>query len=311
MKPFASLAVGQLISIQLALLSTVTKLMANAHPQQSLPGLQNVMGFLLLFALSFAKLCLHDRVGLFSASKWSILALLFITTLDTTAGFLNNLSFYFNVSLASLTLLSSFTIPCAMLLSFLLLHVRYAGSHMCGITLAMFGFACVLHADDSLITSAEHISPDLMVLIAAMLYAGSNVLSELFLHEHLQISLYLTWISVLGLFVSILQMVMNRELVWELPWTVWTYLAIHTVLFSTVYWSIGYFFAQFDAVGLNLNLLTTGLFGMGFGFQLFHEPLSLIKIVGYLFVVSGIVWYSKHPPITITSLTNKKEYEPV
>ncbi|KAH9252235.1 hypothetical protein BASA81_009837 [Batrachochytrium salamandrivorans] len=300
----SSVLLGQAISLELAVLSLLTKLIADwcAYP---LPGLQNLLGNLALFAVSRYRLK-HGQM--FALDKRSMLSLLFISTLDTTGAFLTNWSFHFNISLVSMTLLGSFTIPCVMVLSFLGLGVRYGVSHLLGIALAICGMLCVLQADGSLMPT-QAFTPDSLVLLAAVLYSVSNLLSQVFLAGEMDVALYLSWLSLFGLLVSMWQVWWNGEigsLAMGIPWPVWLVLVVHTAAFVLCFWTIALYFTRHDAVGLNLNLLTSGLFGMGFASSMFHERIVWMKLLGYLLLVLGIGWYSKYPV-----LTKKTDYESI
>lgn len=299
----SSVLLGQAISLELAVLSLLTKLIADWYACP-LPGLQNLLGNLALFAVSRYQV---KRGQMFALDARSLLSLLFISTLDTTGAFLTNWSFHFNISLVSMTLLGSFTIPCVMLLSCLGLGVRYGASHLLGIALAVCGLLCVLQADGSLLP-AHAFTPDSLVLLAAVLYSVSNLLSQVFLAGELDVALYLSWLSVFGLWVSAWQVWWNGELggLKGIPWPVWLVLAAHTAAFVLCFWTIALYFTRHDAVGLNLNLLSSGLFGMGFASSMFHERVAWIKLLGYLLLVLGIGWYSKYP-----ALTKRTGYESV
>ncbi|RNF18624.1 solute carrier family 35, member F1/2 [Trypanosoma conorhini] len=92
---------------------------------------------------------------------------------------------YQYTDMISVQLLSCFNIPCVLVLSFFVLKMRFALSHILGCVVATGGLALliVLDADG---VSRDTVGPnvakgDLLCLLAAALYATSNVLTEWFI----------------------------------------------------------------------------------------------------------------------------------
>jgi solute carrier family 35 protein F1/2 len=57
-----------------------------------------------------------------------------------------------------------------------------------------------------------------------------------------------------------------------------------------------------DAAIFNMSLLTSDFFGVLAGFYLFHESLSLLYFIGFLFIIAGLVVYSQAPTPTACAI---------
>ena len=53
-----------------------------------------------------------------------------------------------------------------------------------------------------------------------------------------------------------------------------------------------------DAAIFNMSLLTSDFFGVLSGMFLFHETLTPLYFIGFLFIISGLIVYSKSTPPT-------------
>ena len=97
-------------------------------------------------------------------------------------------------TITSIMLLDCFTIPSAMLLSYLFLRISYKPIHVLGVVICICGLVCIVLSDLYLPTafsSSSSSSPstnkfalrdgvlgDVMCILGSVLYAASNVLQE-------------------------------------------------------------------------------------------------------------------------------------
>jgi len=299
-----SLVMGQVLSLLMALMSVISKVLVQSY-STSTPALQNAVGYGLtcaVFLLPFSVQIYSSDIPLQYEWHKRVSALFVIAIADSQASFLGNLAFRHGVSVASVGILSSFTIPCVMVLSYLFLNVRYSFSHIVGISFALLGIVGVFVADgtpaksssDEVFLSNDAIYGDMLVLAAAAVYAISNVFSEGFVKTQ-SISEYLVFLGFFGLIISTTQFVMfelpTRKTLAEFTSKVEASLAAYAVIFTLVYYLTAKFLERYDAVSFNLSILTTGFWGVVFGYGIFREGILLMKIGGFVSVVIGISLY--------------------
>jgi multidrug transporter EmrE-like cation transporter len=125
-----------------------------------------------------------------------------------------------------------------------------------------------------------------------------------FLQHHFQSpSLYLVWLSLAAVPFSLAQMFLNGERAdWLQDEACIELLLVHTLLFVFCYYSVALYLTKFDAVEFNLNLLSTGWYGIVLGNQLFHEDVPTLKYVGFACIVFGVAGYSAIENPTQTEL---------
>ena len=124
-----------------------------------------------------------------------------LAVIDAEANYFVTLAFRYT-SMTSVTLLDSSAIPFAMALSAVALKSKYARAHVAGACVA-FGGLSVLVLSDATAKSSSTASVanaplgDFLTIVAAALYATSNVLVEAFLHDADKVEI-LAHLGVLG-----------------------------------------------------------------------------------------------------------------
>jgi len=320
---------GQLLAFVIAVSAVFTKLLYDVHNVSS-PALQNVIGYGLTFVLflypcGFPKELPHQ-------DKKTVLALFFVAIADSQAAFFDNLAYGFGVSIASVGMLSSFTIPCVMVLSYCFLKVRYGRKHFTGVAVALLGLVCVVVADVIGVTSGSGNGPggldvngttesnstsnsdeglhdsvigDILILVGCVFYAVSNVSTEAFVKTG-SLFQYLVWLGFFSSFISLIQWgilegpaaLANAKDVGTVP----ALFFFHALTFVTLYWGCGMFLARFDAVVMNLSFLTTDVWGIIFGYFVFSEEIHALKFVGFVAIVIGVVLYNMESPKRLLEL---------
>jgi solute carrier family 35 protein F1/2 len=152
---------------------------------------------------------------------------MFVALCDVEGNYLAVKAFQ-HTSLTSVMLLDCFSIPSSMILSALLLGVRYSKAHYIGTFMCICGLVLVV-LSDSLSKKGENDSSndadgfllgDLMVLASSILYAASNVGGE-FMIKSRDYKFYLSRLGFFGSIISLIQLaVLEKE---ELISTTWNF----------------------------------------------------------------------------------------
>jgi len=234
-----------------------------------------------------------------TADKFAGLKVLAVALTDAAAAYTATVAYQHNVSVASVALLNSFAIPCAMLLSYFMLGARYTARHGLGVSLALTGLVVVVVADVQKASDGkadpDSVYGDALTLLSAALYALSNVLSEKLVKSG-SMSFFLAWLGVGGAILMGLQTgVFEPGLVIGAPWSVdaavpLLYVAF-TLLFAFVYAMCAKYLAMYDAVALNLSFLSTNVYGVVLGVLLFDEVFQWLSMIGFCFIVGGLTVY--------------------
>eukprot|EP00897_Mesotaenium_endlicherianum_P007535 jgi/Mesen1/680/ME000109S10898 len=168
-----ALGLGQV----LALLVTTTGVTSSMLAQRGInaPTAQSFLNYLLL-ALVYGSILLFRRKLL--QMPWHFY--LALAVVDVEANYTVVLAYQYT-SLTSVVLLDCWSIPCAMLLTWLLLKARYRKLHGLGALVCVVGLLLVMlsdaHAGDRTGGSRPLVG-DVLVILGSMLYAASNVTEE-------------------------------------------------------------------------------------------------------------------------------------
>jgi len=316
---------GQAVAVMMALMGVVTKYLVQSR-NLSTPALQNTFGYGLTCLLFLPGFVVYRRDK--GPITWRrLVAMLIIAAIDSQAAFQSNLAYKYGVHISSAGILSSFTIPVVMMLSFLFLDVRYGLTHLIAVFVSVVGLAMVCFADASIqsrsvpdtaslnstkVLTTNLVYGDMLLLSSAATYGLSNVFSEGYVKTH-HIYEFLVCVSFFGTLMSFLQAAHLGELANHSRTFMSTKteasFAAYTALFAAVMYTCTKYMEKFDALGFNLSVLTTGLWGTIFGFVLFREEVPILKLIGYVGVVVGIYIYhqtavSRRPLVEEAPLVN-------
>ena len=296
------LILGQCLSFVMALMAVLSKLLVEEY-SFSTPALQNALGYFATFAFTLVPYASTDHDSSSDNYGRRLIALFIIAVTDSQASFFGNLAFRYRVTVSSAGMLSSFTIPCVMVLSFIFLATRYKRRQLFGVIIALLGITAVFLADSAsqpmaatpnAASTRSAIVGDLLILLSSAVYAVANVITEGYVKTQ-DLYEFLLWLGIFGFIISavqfaLLEIPLKRAMIHEVSKVEATF-AGYAFLFALFYFFTAKFLAIYDATALNLSLLTTGLWGMLFGKYIFAEQLPVLKFVGYGFVVLGISLY--------------------
>ncbi|KAG8348409.1 hypothetical protein TRVL_00768 [Trypanosoma vivax] len=181
------LLLGQLVAFLNSLTGVFTTLLVNNGT--SYPLLQSTTAYGFIFTV-YSPLFLilyyrhrHARFSnfIFLSRPWRYAIL---AVIDVQANFVVVKAFQYT-NLVSVQLLSCFTIPFAICLSFFVLGMRFAVTHVAGCIVATGGFVLLVLLDADGVSrddvGSSVVKGDLLCVLGASLYALSNVLTEYFI----------------------------------------------------------------------------------------------------------------------------------
>ncbi|KAG0087011.1 hypothetical protein BGZ92_007671 [Podila epicladia] len=207
---------------------------------------------------------------------------------------------YSYTSLLSAMLLDSWTIPCVVLLSVFFLKVRFIRYHYLGVFIAMVGMGFLVWSDMEAgknFPGSDYIKGDLFCILAATLYAFSNVYQEFLVR---QTSMYEV-VGQLGFWATILNgiqlAVLERNEVQAVEWTgsVVGYIIGFDIAMFILYSVSPILFRLSSATFFNLSLLTSDFYGLIFGIFLFDAKVNYLYAIAYVLICGGILVYNIRP----------------
>jgi len=205
-------------------------------------------------------------------------------------------------------LLDCFTIPCAMILSYVFLNCRYTWKHLAGIVICLSGLTCIVlndylsfnGNDDNNNTGENPLMGDILCLIGAALYASSNVLQERLVkfsnrHE------YIGNLGLFGAIIAAIQFIIvdlssMRKATYSLR-IIFSMFGFIGCLFM-MYINTSAFLQSSDTIVFNLSLLTSDVYAVIFTYFFEGYLVSWLYFLSFVLVMAGLfVYHSEKPPL--------------
>lgn len=331
---------GQLISCFIAGTGFFATFLSSATPNANFPQFMNTCNYILLSGYfwrryykesSFlARTQQHDLLATSSVSKsltddeeskvedgvnttrtdghinflWYILA----AALDVEGNYLF-IKAYDYTSITSIMLLDCFTIPSAMLLSYLFLNITYKPIHLLGIAICISGLVCIVISDLGEVSSTSssfqsaaknQVLGDLMCIAGSVLYASSNVLQEKLVKNGKR-EVYMGNVGMCGIVIAGIQFCF-LDLPRMSPATFNTRNVLSMSGFVAclffMYTNTSSFLQDSDAVLFNLSLLTSDVYAVVFSYFRSGHLVPWMYFVSFALVVVGLLTYYSEPPIS-------------
>ena len=315
------LAGGQFISVLLSLTGFISSNLAERG--FIFPVLQST-GFYFLLSLYLLRWPFPIRMPIY---LYALLALL-----DVEANFLA-VSAYQYTDITSVLLLNSLTIPWVVILSFFLLKRTYSRRQIVSVVTCIAGLGLCVASDTIRERWSDDASRpkawvgDLICVGSSFLYACQNVLQEYLLKRLGDSGMgttteYLGMLGLFGFVISNIQwLALEREDVLNEGMSLWsTDVAFLFVGFSltmmTLYVTLTWFIGKFDASVFNMNILTSGVYGIIIEFMDRKTTPRIatdwMYIIAYVLVVAGVLVYSmdeREVPTAPDAVSPKSQFE--
>ncbi|CAO3618237.1 unnamed protein product [Cunninghamella blakesleeana] len=206
-----------------------------------------------------------------------------------------------NTSVLSALIISSWTLPCIMLLSFHLLKTRYRPVHIFGVSLCLIGLVLLIWSDTSSSSSSNHSwIGDLFCLVSSTLYAISNV-SEEYLVHHFTTTKFLYQVGFWGMIQSgLLAFFFEYDTLKSVNWSWYIVLliSIYVICLFCMYSLIPKLYRLGGATFVSMNLMTSNFYSLLMGLLFLNAKMPPFYPLAYLLVIIGATFYnSSQPPV--------------
>ncbi|KAJ1963697.1 hypothetical protein IWQ62_003138 [Dispira parvispora] len=296
---FKILLLGQL----LALCITSTTVCSNKLAQNynvSIPTTQSLFNYVLL-ALVYVPFTIY-RYGW--AKWWQVLRrrgwVYFLFSVVDVEGNYFVVKAYQYTSLLSAMLLDTWAIPVVVLLSFLLLRMRFHKCQYLGVVICLVGMGLLVTADalmDRDYAGPDPLKGDLFCVLGATLYGISNVIQEFSVHEF-PIYEVVAHLGLFGTIINGIQLaILERSEIASTQWSlaVIGYIALFDVSLFIMYSVTPLLIRMSSATFFNISLLTSDFYGLLFGLFLFHYRLHVLYPFAFAAIILGIIVYNLRP----------------
>ncbi|KAJ8662375.1 hypothetical protein O0I10_002069 [Lichtheimia ornata] len=295
------LALGQILSLCITGTSVASSALWT-HYSVSIPYTQNCLTYIVLFVIHGYRNRQDESYWrqLKQGQGWSFFGFSFA---DVQANILAVLAFK-NTSVLSALVISSWTLPCIMLLSMCCLGYRYYAAHFGGVTLCLIGLFTLIWADtmNNRTTNSNHSwIGDLICLTSATLYAVSNVTEE-YLVNRCTTEQFLTRAGMWGSILSGLQaLVFEHESLVSIEWR-WEIaglISIYVICLSCMY-SLGpTLYRMTNATFLSMSLMTSNFYSLLASLVFLEAQMPPFYPVAYILVICGAaIFNTSDPPST-------------
>lgn len=285
-----AIVVGQVLS----LLVTCTGLTSSMLARNGIdaPTTQSLFNYLLLTAV-YGSMLLYRRKEVQIAWYWYLLLAFF----DVEANYLAVKAYQYT-AITSVMLLDCWTIPCVLVLTWLVLGTRYERYHFVGVAICVAGLVMVIfsdvHAQDRSSGGSNVLLGDILVLGASMLYAVSNVSEEFVVKKVDQVE-FLAHVGFFGAIISACQLVvLELDEVKAIHWNVssiapFVGFALSCFGFSSL---VPWLLQISGSAMLNLSLLTSDMWAVAVRALGFHESVDSLYFVAFALVAAGLLVYT-------------------
>lgn len=202
-----------------------------------------------------------------------------------------------DTNILSAQLLNFWSIVCVVIVSFLLLRVRYKLAQIAGILLCCGGMGILLASDH--ITGANGGDPptqvkgDLFGLVGATFYGLSNVFEEWFVSKRPAYEvlgmLGLFGIIINGITASIFDRASFRGATWD--GQVGGYIVGYTIALAIFYSLAPIILRMASAAFFDISLLTGNFWGVIIGIRVFGETIYYLYPIAFVLIIIGLVVY--------------------
>lgn len=289
------IALGQFLCLCNTATSVFTTLLANYNT--SVPAFQTFFNYVLL-ALVYVPYMFYRygwRKVLQVAYKdgWRYFILSF---LDVEGNYFTVLAYRYT-NILSAQLLNFWSIVCVVIVSFLLLKVRYRPFQILGILVACGGMGMLL-GSDAMTGSNNYDTPDklkgdLFGLAGATCYGLSNVFEEWYVSKRPMYEV-LSFMGFIGIFVGgATAAIFDRHTFEQATWNGATigYIVGYTLALFIFYSLAPFLLRMGSAAFFDISLLTGNFWGTIIGIHVFGYTVQYLYPVAFVLIIIGLIVY--------------------
>ncbi|SAM02709.1 hypothetical protein [Absidia glauca] len=315
------LCLGQLVSLCITGTSSASSALWQRH-HINIPFTQNACMYLMLALIygpwhhytnrkaATASLSNAERQLTPSSTRslptYSTFLVLLFSVVDVQANVLAVIAFK-NTSVLSALIISSWTLPCIMLLSTFLLKTVYHRIHFMAVGLGLIGLFLLIWGDTMTTTNGD-LSPisnhswwgDLVCLISATLYAVSNVTEEYLVH-HFNTQDFLYRIGLAGMVQSgTLALCFEYDALTSITWSRYNVplVLLYVICLFSMYSLIPMIYRLCGATFVSMSLMTSNFYSLLIGLLFLEAKMPPLYPLAYFLVIVGATLYNmSRPPV--------------
>jgi len=293
-------ALGQVLALCITATTIFTTKLAQGDPSISIPTAQSFLNYAILgvvyTAITIAKVGFRGWLDIMR--RRAVYYFLF-ALVDVEANYFM-VKAYAYTSLLSAMLLDSWTIPCVVLLSIFFLKMRFIRYHYLGVFLAMVGMALLIWSDmanGKNFPGSDYVKGDLFCILAATLYAVSNVYQEFLVRQRPMYEV----VGQLGFWATIIcgiqLAILERTEIQTITWTneVIGYIIGFDIAMFILYSVSPILLRLSNATFFNLSLLTSDFYGLILGIFIFNYTVDSLYPIAYVLIIGGLIVYNIYP----------------
>lgn len=286
---------GQFLCLCNTATSVFTTLLADYGT--SVPAFQTFFNYVLLSAVyvpyMFWRYGWRKVLRICWRDGWRYFILSF---LDVEGNYFTVLAYRYT-NLLSAQLLNFWSIVCVVIVSFLLLRVRYRPFQLLGILVACGGMGMLLGSDAmtgaSTYAPADKLKGDLFGLAGATCYGLSNVFEEWYVSRR-PVFEVLSFMGFIGMFVGgatagIFDRYTFQQATWSAP--VIGYIVGYTLALFVFYSFAPLLLRMASAAFFDISLLTGNFWGVIIGIHVFGQTVQYLYPVAFVLIILGLVVY--------------------
>lgn len=292
---WAVLLLGQVLALCITGTNTFSNLLADRNT--NIPAFQSLFNYILLFLIWFPITLWKmgprawARVALKDGWKYFILSFV-----DVQGNYFTVLAYNYT-NILSAQLINFWAIVVVVILSFLLLKVRYKPFQIIGILICCGGMGLLIGSD--YLTGSNNYEPldqlkgNLFALLGATCYGVTNTFEE-FLVSKRPVYEVLSFMGMLGMCILGVQAaIFDRESIQQANWNgeVIGYLIGFTLVLCFFYSIVPLLLRLASAAFYNISLLTGSFWGVIIGIHVFGLSVHYLYPVAFVLIIAGLVCY--------------------
>ncbi|KAF1847320.1 DUF914-domain-containing protein [Cucurbitaria berberidis CBS 394.84] len=294
-----TLLLGQVLAICQTSTNTLTSLLNMQGT--SIPAFQSLFAYILL-NLVYTSYTIYKygfkkwlRLVIFDGWRFFILAFF-----DVQGNYFVVLAYRYTTILSA-QLIGFWAIAVVVIISFLLLKVRYHWTQIFGILLCIGGVGIIFGSDHitgkSASSATDAVKGDLFALLAATCYGLTNVAEEWLVSER---PLYevVGQLSFWGMFIMGTQAgIFDRAAFRSATWNakVGGYLTGYTLILALFYSLAPVLFRMSSAAFFNISLMTGSFWGVAIGVKVLHLSIHWMYPIAFVLILVGqIIYFMRH-----------------
>ncbi|KHO01331.1 DUF914 domain membrane protein [Metarhizium album ARSEF 1941] len=290
-------AIGQILALCITATNTFTTFLQ--REKFNAPAFQTLFNYVFLAIIFNGIFFLRDgpRAWGYVAyhDGWKYLIMAF---LDVEGNYFTVLAYAYT-NILSAQLLNFWSIVCVVIISFVLLKVRYKPFQVIGILVCCGGMGILLGSDyivqrDSGVSGGEsRLKGDLFGLLGATLYGTSNVLEE-WLVSKAPMHHVLAFMGLWGMIINGTQAaIFDRDTIAGSAWSgrVGGYLAGYTLCLTLFYTLAPLILRMGSAAFFDISLLTANFWGVIIGIHVFGLSIHFLYPIAFVCIIIGLTIY--------------------